>query len=205
MSLLYRECQSGETVGVWFVHVPKTGGTSITANLIENGCKIAFRDLDRVPDRVTSQHLTPSELDKKLPQWKNWPAFAVVRDPWSRTLSEFNYQLREEITHIKDINEWLIHKHDALQHDVCVDDNHIRPQADFVNERVKLFVSVEKAKHYLCRLFFARRLLTWKRRKNLGTYEKISLENLSHHARTLWNSMYARDVKLWHDLTGKQK
>jgi chondroitin 4-sulfotransferase 11 len=82
-----------------FVHVPKTGGTSVeslfgltrTTNFFSPRPILGLSPGDRTP-----QHFTWRELRPNLPE--GFPAvafkFAFVRNPWDRFLSEFLWRCR---------------------------------------------------------------------------------------------------------------
>jgi hypothetical protein len=109
---------------------------------------------------VTAQHYhrdlyLPKLADTRVDAW-----FAVLRDPVDRLVSEYRFRLRRRAgLHALDPRIWFGHwpvKLDgrnrrmsfadwvdavfaACRRDPCVNDNHIRPQADFVCEGMTLF------------------------------------------------------------------
>ncbi len=126
--------------GLLFVHIPKTGGSSIEQALEVRGLEnagtnepvpdIAFGKLDG----VHLQHLTVRELDAR--GYLDGPAkgyfrFSMVRNPWDRMVSEFEYQRRRGVLEeqgLADFDEFV----NAIR-DGHFDDNvHFRPQVDFL-------------------------------------------------------------------------
>lgn len=186
---------------IWFIHIPKTGGTSIVANLREMGVQVKHIDEEPVAHGVTLQHLTPEQLDHRISHWKNYPAFAVMRDPWHRTQSEYHYQRALGLTQHESMEDWLVQKLRAYRKDNSVDDNHIRPQVDFIREDTRVFSSVRASRYWLNDLFGLGRGTLWRRHKNVTDYKKISLKHLDRSVRELWNDLYHEDVVRWKELT----
>lgn len=63
--------------GVIFVHIPRTGGTSVSTALYTAG--VAHRTAEEIR-RATGAQL-----------WEAYPAFAIIRDPVGRLLSAYTY------------------------------------------------------------------------------------------------------------------
>ncbi len=64
-----------------FIHIPKNAGTSITNTL----------------NMLDAGHHTPEYYIKNYPnEWKNYKKFAVVRNPWDRVVSNYEYAKLEE-------------------------------------------------------------------------------------------------------------
>lgn len=82
-----------------FIHIPKNAGSSIERTL-------DIWDKKNTPDneklygiinyKTVLQHLTAKELKLRVSRniWRNYFKFAVVRNPWSRAVSEYNWYLR---------------------------------------------------------------------------------------------------------------
>lgn len=66
-----------------FVHVPKNGGTSMQA---------AFNNLRGTRnDLRQSSHETIGEIDKRLPQYRSFYRWCLIREPFSRVSSAYRY------------------------------------------------------------------------------------------------------------------
>lgn len=125
-----------------FVHIPKTGGTSIETALYDPTCT-ACRDqwdVARVP-HAPLNHLTLEEISTlgfaTREELDSYFKFAFVRNPWDRAVSEFLFPpLRElfgECASFREglevMTEWVDAGHG----------NHLRRQVDFLSaEGVRL-------------------------------------------------------------------
>lgn len=150
------------TLDVVFVHIPKTGGTSVEGMLakvegIPQWKPVKDNRLAKYlfgPGPVHSlQHSTWSEIsewatsrDISLAKSR---VFAVVRDPWKRIVSEINFQMTHSplfpgtptaksmakgpyTTYRAYVNQVVLAKLKALESNLHLDDCHWRPQTDFL-------------------------------------------------------------------------
>ena len=117
-----------------FVHIPKTGGTSVLHSMPRK-LKPFPHGWDRKFKKYR-QHFTMSELLKhgyiNSEQFSLYFKFAFVRNPWDRFLSEFAYRKR---LHGKSFpcgfKEFLINGQGDTQRRAAIK-QHIRPQCEFV-------------------------------------------------------------------------
>lgn len=73
-----------------FIHIPKTGGSSIACP----GYKGVLLPYLGETDIVRGSHPSAGDLKKKFPdEWNNYFKFAVVRNPWERLVSSYFYFL----------------------------------------------------------------------------------------------------------------
>ena len=146
---------------IFFAHVPKTGGTSVEAYMATKGAVSMLSPGRPLPgERVTAQHYHRDLYLPKLAETRVDAWFAVLRDPVDRLVSEYRFRLRRRAgLHALDpriwfgrwpvkldgrsrhltFAEWVEAVFAACRRDPCVNDNHIRPQADFVCEGMTLF------------------------------------------------------------------
>lgn len=141
-----------------FVHVPKTGGSSIKSYLAEKG-KVALYCWPPVEwGRTSPQHMDSAAHSAMVPNGFCDASFIVFRDPVERMVSEFRYRAARGSTalgleHARcDTVEWIdgailtgsfdrwvdivlnLYKSDPFLYD-----NHIRPQSEFWCEGLTLF------------------------------------------------------------------
>ena len=79
-----------------FIHIPKNAGESIEKSLnIYNGNKV--ENIFGISDSIVLQHLTAIQLKNSYfdnSEWNEYFKFAVIRNPWSKAVSEYNWYLR---------------------------------------------------------------------------------------------------------------
>ena len=81
-----------------FIHIPKTGGTSI-----EN----LFNPNQRWTESIEKKrHLTAEQYKNRYPRrWSEYYKFAVVRNPWSLVVSFYHWRTRNHDFQFKD---WIL-------------------------------------------------------------------------------------------------
>lgn len=80
-----------------FVHIPKNAGESIEKSLRMYGGDPNETLWGDLSDRIVLQHYTASAIRHFLSNdaiWNSYVKFAVVRNPWSKAVSEYNWYLR---------------------------------------------------------------------------------------------------------------
>lgn len=128
---------------ILFIHIPKTGGTTITNWLLELG-EVDFFD-QGVSDglRVPPQHFTLAD-HLAIHSAASWDyVFAVVRNPYDRLRSEHHWQTETQkgrSGHRTDFSRWAENNLRNFQRsNPTYLDNHIRPQSDFIDSSVEVF------------------------------------------------------------------
>lgn len=128
---------------VLFVHVPKTGGSSLEEMLADNGWDVSWRDVRAGPGTPNShvlcspQHLHAERLRQTFRLDTFDAVFMVVRDPFTRFRSEAGMRwlshhggTRAPLTE-QAADDWADHALAAYREDPYVFDNHLRPQVEF--------------------------------------------------------------------------
>ncbi|MEJ8566903.1 sulfotransferase family 2 domain-containing protein [Elongatibacter sediminis] len=184
-------------VKVLFLHIPKTGGTSIEKALGSQSTMTFYSRIQPTELRVCPQHMVVRDLFMLLGS-KGWDhAFSVVRNPYDRIESE--YCFRSDIGDNRygqkiDFSTWVLTSLHKSKRKPWFWDNHFRPQTDFIDSNVTLFRyedGIETA---------VREAQAW-----LGLKQVRSLEimNASERKRQTWsadalnsfNDFYANDFK----------
>ena len=123
---------------LFFAHVPKTGGTSVEAYLQQKGPMALLSPLTFGWSASTPQHM-PARVHRRFvpaPFCDN--AFAVLRNPLPRMVSEYRWRVaREQVA--ERFEDWAPRMLAAVRADPNVFDNHLRPQCDFLRPRMALF------------------------------------------------------------------
>lgn len=139
--------RNGENV--LFVHIPKTGGTTIEYLVRDAGWELSFfydgsgaySRFPLVP--CTPQHMHLEALDRYVDWSKISRAFTVVRNPVTRFVSEFFFQkprfIQAKIIEKQDFERWAFRSLDRIRDDPFCFDNHLRPQSEFVRDGIRAF------------------------------------------------------------------
>ena len=135
----------GKNSSILFLHVPKCGGSSIVDTFEAHGYspQLQMRGLPPQECLIASpQHQTFSGLREVIRPEKLTDIFILVRNPYERIKSEFNWTFRDTTTeHRPDFSEWILDSLALASEDRSHADNHFRPAIDFVdiNTPVKVF------------------------------------------------------------------
>ena len=115
-----------------FIHIPKTGGTSVEKVLSDAGGVEALRDSVLIPGMpCTPQHFHAAILESLLPRGLCDFAFTIVRNPFDRLASEYKMRVLgpDRAIGFDDWFEVVLRRH---ARNPFVNDNHIRPQHEFL-------------------------------------------------------------------------
>lgn len=128
-----------------FIHVPKTGGTTIEKWLMD--CCDRFLLFSKSPPeglRVTPQHLSLNSVRILLDFDVNTYSFTIVRNPYDRMESEFFYRKNFLKSFSKkrkgiDFSKWVIESLKNVQGNPFYYDNHLQKQCSFLGEGIDVF------------------------------------------------------------------
>lgn len=148
---------------LYFVHIPKTGGSCITSYLRAKG-PLALYSRDPVEwSKTTPQHLDAATQRVLLPERFYDHSFAILRNPFERLLSEYRYRAMRgnHANNIPDhltasdaltvefdwdkaftgtFDQWVKRIFSDQISDPYLCDNHIRPQNEFLRPTAKIFL-----------------------------------------------------------------
>ena len=123
---------------ILFLHVPKCGGSSVDKLFKSNGYSSTLEMRGLPPqDCLTAspQHQTCEKLKSIVNMKKLEDIFIIVRNPYARIVSEFNWQFRNtEQCDKPEINEWIVESLAKSATDSSFSDNHFRTCLDFIDE-----------------------------------------------------------------------
>lgn len=124
---------------VLFVHVPKTGGTSVEELFRRSGWKATHLDRRVGPEsnnwvrRCSPQHMHGEMLELMFHLDRFDLIFMVVRDPLARFRSEYGMRHREDLRVDSDlVDAWAEKAFRRYQTNPFRHDNHLRPQSQFL-------------------------------------------------------------------------
>ncbi|WP_430468826.1 sulfotransferase family 2 domain-containing protein [Vreelandella titanicae] len=126
---------------VCFLHIPKTGGTSIEKMISSEVDFFLLHNPKRskIKRLPSPQHLNIKQLRYILGNsFLEMDRCTVVRNPMFRLISEYKWLNRKMLTNIS-LEDWFEDVVFKYQHDNTLYDNHIQPQHLFVDDRTKVF------------------------------------------------------------------
>lgn len=123
---------------ILFVHVPKTGGTTIEKMFSESGYRTLYHDSKvgrRSPNwlrRCSPQHMHAAMLQQQFRLDRFDLTFMMVRDPLARFRSEYAMRnLKDLKTDAASVERWASRVLADYRKNDFVHDNHLRPQSEF--------------------------------------------------------------------------
>lgn len=146
-----------------FVHIPKTGGSSVSSYLRAKG-PVALYSRERIEwSKSTPQHIELATQRALIPEGFADYCFAILRDPFERLLSEYRYRAlrRNQAKDLPDhigpcdkltveldwgtefygtFDQWVGQILSDQASDPYLCDNHVRPQADFIGKTATVFL-----------------------------------------------------------------
>ena len=133
---------------VFYAHVPKCGGVSITDYLSTRFGPVAFSDSRHMTQpealrwtRTSPQHVDTASLARLLPPGMIDACFTIVRHPVARLVSIYHFQKEVERAIDADMgfSDWLARAEESLAADRFRYDNHLRPMDEIVPEGATVF------------------------------------------------------------------
>ena len=122
-----------------FVHIPKTGGSSIETGLRELGVKRALHYHRSVGySKCNPQHAHAEIYAKWISSDFYDFAFAVCRNPYARIASEYRMRVTNK-GGATPFAPWLQEAADRFSQNRYTLDNHLRPQTEFLLPGLTLF------------------------------------------------------------------
>ena len=144
-----------------FAHIPKCGGSSVEFYLKRIGAHVAFLDHSflssaKLWNISSPQHVDGNSLSRLFPNSFFDFSFAVVRNPYTRFVSAFKFQMLVHKT-IKpglDINHFVEHELESVAGEIGMFDNHFLTQTSFFlpyqhYDIYKIENGLEQVKQYL--------------------------------------------------------
>lgn len=129
---------------ILFIHIPKSGGTSINSWLATQGPESLYQKHRPDDFPCVPQHFHGDVLNTLFAPGFFDYSFCVTRNPYSRILSEYNYRitrprLKNKILPKPSFERWLKSALSAYSRDSYVHSNHVRPQHEFMIEGTEAF------------------------------------------------------------------
>lgn len=135
-----------ETQNVLFVHVPKSGGTTMERMFSASGWRMRFYGTAKSEPRLkplrrcSMQHYHGALLREVFDLGRFDLRFMVVRDPIARFRSEYLMRTRNDPrTDAASVEAWATKVLDRYAANPYVLDNHLRPQHEYLVDDLMLF------------------------------------------------------------------
>jgi len=126
-----------------FIHIPKTGGSSIEKLLGLYGPN-SIANCYGIFDGKALQHLTCSEILARQPITKKYYKFCVVRNPYDRLLSDYYWLPNGGYQASQSVDQYLDKVEDVVQNERYSDhiySDHFMPQHLFVYDTDRCLVN----------------------------------------------------------------
>lgn len=132
---------------ILFIHIPKTGGSSIETAFRNSGYSGSYLDgkvgagtLNNLR-RCTPQHMHSVMLRQNFRLYRFDLIFMIVRNPVARFSSEYLWRHGNATQDVSAaaVEKWGLDSFREFQTDSYIFDNHLRPQADFLVEKTRVF------------------------------------------------------------------
>jgi hypothetical protein len=132
-----------EGLSVLFLHIPKSGGTSVNAAFQNQGFRAHYLQ-DKIDQWHTGRTISPQhyhfDIIRQIIDISQISfCFALIRDPLSRLVSEFKHQRSAGIAKDDNFVEWYDRIKKIKETNPSCFDNHLRPQVDFVHSSINLY------------------------------------------------------------------
>lgn len=119
-----------------FIHVPKTGGTSIEKVFFQSGWNLSYIDFGGQGSLNHLRLCSPQHMHKEMLQSifnldKFDEIFMIVRNPYNRLRSEYCWANRSNLNSAIAIETWVKEAIRAYTENNYILDNHLRPQNEF--------------------------------------------------------------------------
>ena len=128
---------------VLFVHIPKTGGTSLEKYMASFSPLRLFSHGVPHVSKCTPQHYRAQDIKSLMGDGFFDYSLAIVRNPYDRIESE--YRMRAQIANeqffkgLLRFSEWVENFLERQKTERFLLDNHLRPQWEFVSKDVEIF------------------------------------------------------------------
>lgn len=184
---------------LYFIHIPKTGGSTITNSLLHtDGFSLPNlkNKVETEKCKVMSGHLHLAGLDIHFPEYNKYPQFTILRNPWHKICSEYVWKKKDP--HFNKFNKWVRNRLGKYKRNNYIDDNHFRPQIEFVSPQIKIFLTEysQKAQDWVCDYF--EKEINFEHSNKSINYEYPSVDEiLDNRSRTLYYDLYQQDIDLY--------
>jgi hypothetical protein len=129
-----------DNVTIFYSHIPKTAGSSIGEIFSRHAFERYLFSNNMEPCSWQHRHKSDPELINLLAQENVDFKFTVIRNPVERIISEYYMRrMEKEKTNEDDFHMFVDHVFTQYQKFPFINDNHIRPQNEFIHDGMEVF------------------------------------------------------------------
>ena len=191
---------SKENKSILFVHIPKCGGSSISKIFQKNNWEESFsvrgKSLSEIEYLKSSPQHYHGEIIKNIFDISKFnKIFTIVRNPFNRLKSEFYWQLNNKISTNKSPEDWFNNVLEKYNQNNYIYDNHIRPQNEFILEKIHIFKLEEGLKKVYEYIFDKRFLFIKEPKLKKMKYDQL-IEGQFLKIKSKVEDFYSKDYEL---------
>jgi hypothetical protein len=138
---------------IYHSHIPRTGGTSVQEWLNSEGMPVRGVSSDKPPCALQHRHLSDDTLKQDIATYEPDVFFAVIRHPVDRlkSLWKMRYGSGKFVNPSSEFELYVKNSLELQKRDEYHENNSLRPQVEFVDDRFELFAidDVSKAHYWL--------------------------------------------------------
>jgi len=188
---------------LFFIHIPKNGGTSIENTGKEHNINWGKNlKLNLKEKRCSYWHLPIKYINPKY--YKNKVLFCIVRNPYNRIVSEYKFITKnKKKLSGKNLNLFVKEKLEEYKNDKFINDCHIMPQTEFIKDKNgKLLKNLEILKFENLENDFQKLLKKYNYpkmnlRNDNKTPKDITYKDLNDESINLINDFYSEDFSFF--------
>lgn len=125
---------------VLFIHVPKTGGSTVEEVLKSHSAAQGLKYHKRLGySNCTPQHIHWEVMKHWVPEGFYDYSFMTVRHPTSRLISEYHWRKKISQKTLPEFDTWIQNQIKSYENNNFTLDNHIRPQHEFSGPKTEIF------------------------------------------------------------------
>ena len=185
------------SINLQFIHIPKTGGSSIEDAAYENNIKWGRKDksLKKKYKNVNDWH-TPQKVEGY--------SFCVIRNPYDRFISEFYHRNKKNITNLcpADLNRFIETIFPIIRKNINYKDNHFLQQYKFYKfcDIAISFDNLQDNINKLTDMFNLPTLKLGKKRvsgESIKDFKKMTKDDINDENKKLIDDFYRKDFELY--------
>lgn len=184
-----------------YVHIPKTGGTSVEKYGKKHGIKWGrHMKFPRPNKKINSPywHLPPNLFNKKNTPYKG-KKFTIVRNPYDRAVSEYKYRFeiwskKQDNVSKKGLNNFMHDLEKKIKKNKYCYDSHFLPQHEFIDENTEV-IKLENIEKDFPILMKKYNLPEEKLPKTYKTSDKVTKYDLDKKSIEFLNKIYDKDFE----------